>query len=226
MNAHWFPLAGICRYQYFSPDKILQGTYNRTAELANNDENYINLTGRGGGYKTSIIHHLPVTEWAHSNCTKTANPKTVTFIKTKNTDCKLFVHLEWYSYTFLVDVCLNSGSFFAKALLTGEHDEEEDEQLSFKKNDLLMVRDTGQDNMWEGTMLSMGNHGLVPVNGMQPLPYPFYQWVAIKAPYMIHLSNHSIDVTLHALAWSSHYLVETFGWMTRIVLTGSGCFKQ
>ncbi|KAG7241809.1 hypothetical protein INR49_024779 [Caranx melampygus] len=43
-----------------------------------------------------------------------------------------------------------------------------------------MVRDTGQDNMWEGTMLSTGNHGLVPLNAMQPLPYPFYQWFLRK----------------------------------------------
>ncbi|KAL7395227.1 hypothetical protein ABVT39_012514 [Epinephelus coioides] len=45
-----------------------------------------------------------------------------------------------------------------------------------------MVRDTGQDNMWEGTMLSTGNHGLVPLNAMQPLPYPFYQWFLRKYP--------------------------------------------
>lgn len=38
-----------------------------------------------------------------------------------------------------------------------------------------MVRDTGQDDTWEGAMLSTGNHGQVPVNAMQPLPYPFYQ---------------------------------------------------
>lgn len=69
-----------------------------------------------------------------------------------------------------------AGSFFAKALYTSsERSEEEEEELSFKKNDLLMVRDTGQDNMWEGTLLSTGHHGLVPVNAMQPLPYPFYQ---------------------------------------------------
>ncbi|KAM4554997.1 SH3 domain and tetratricopeptide repeat-containing protein 2 isoform 1-T1 [Odontesthes bonariensis] len=84
--------------------------------------------------------------------------------------------------TLYLGLLLQEGSFFAKALLTGEHDEVEDEQLSFKKNDLLMVRDTGQDNMWEGTMLSMGNHGLVPVNAMQPLPYPFYQWFLRKYP--------------------------------------------
>lgn len=71
-----------------------------------------------------------------------------------------------------------TGSFFAKALFTrNEQDEEDEEQLLFKKNDLLMVRDTGQGETKEGTMLASGNHGLVPVSSMQPLPYPFYQWV-------------------------------------------------
>uniref|UniRef100_A0A4W5NL97 SH3 domain-containing protein n=1 Tax=Hucho hucho TaxID=62062 RepID=A0A4W5NL97_9TELE len=45
-----------------------------------------------------------------------------------------------------------------------------------------MVRDTGQDSHWEGTLLSTGQHGLVPVNTMQPLPYPFYQWFLRKYP--------------------------------------------
>lgn len=69
-----------------------------------------------------------------------------------------------------------SGSFFAKALFTRtDYNKDDEEQLPFKKNDLLMVKDTGQDSMWEGTVLSTGNHGLVPVDAMQPLPYPFYQ---------------------------------------------------
>ncbi|KAM7417999.1 hypothetical protein PAMA_017573 [Pampus argenteus] len=84
--------------------------------------------------------------------------------------------------TLYLGLLLQEGSFFAKALFTrGEH-EDEDDQLSFKKNDLLMVRDTGQDNMWEGTMLSTGHHGLVPVTAMQPMPYPFYQWFLRKYP--------------------------------------------
>ncbi|TKS72588.1 SH3 domain and tetratricopeptide repeat-containing protein 2 [Collichthys lucidus] len=85
--------------------------------------------------------------------------------------------------TLYLGLLLQEGSFFAKALFTrSDEDEDDEEQLSFKKNDLLMVRDTGQDNMWEGTMLSTGNHGLVPVNAMQPLPYPFYQWFLRKYP--------------------------------------------
>ncbi|XP_071759362.1 SH3 domain and tetratricopeptide repeat-containing protein 2 [Centroberyx gerrardi] len=85
--------------------------------------------------------------------------------------------------TLYLGLLLQEGSFFAKALFTrNEQNEEEEEELSFKKNDLLMVKDTGQDHMWEGTLLSTGLHGLVPVNAMQPLPYPFYQWFLRKYP--------------------------------------------
>ncbi|XP_034070856.1 SH3 domain and tetratricopeptide repeat-containing protein 2 isoform X2 [Gymnodraco acuticeps] len=85
--------------------------------------------------------------------------------------------------TLYLGLLLQEGSFFAKALFTRtDMDEDDEEQLAFNKNDLLMVRDTGQDNMWEGTKLSTGNHGLVPVNSMQPLPYPFYQWFLRKYP--------------------------------------------
>ncbi|KAM4586351.1 SH3 domain and tetratricopeptide repeat-containing protein 2 isoform 2-T2 [Fundulus diaphanus] len=85
--------------------------------------------------------------------------------------------------TLYLGLLLQEGSFFAKALFTrSEEDEDNEEQLSFKKNDLLMVRDAGQESMWEGTMLSTGNHGQVPVNAMQPLPYPFYQWFLRKYP--------------------------------------------
>uniref|UniRef100_A0A1A8G5B2 SH3 domain and tetratricopeptide repeats 2 n=2 Tax=Nothobranchius korthausae TaxID=1143690 RepID=A0A1A8G5B2_9TELE len=85
--------------------------------------------------------------------------------------------------TLYLGLLLQEGSFFAKSLLTtSEQDEEDDEKLSFQKNDLLMVRDKKEDSLWEGTMVSTGNHGLVPVSAMQPLPYPFYQWFLRKYP--------------------------------------------
>ncbi|KAM4621768.1 SH3 domain and tetratricopeptide repeat-containing protein 2 [Polymixia lowei] len=85
--------------------------------------------------------------------------------------------------TLYLGLLLQEGSFFAKALhARNDQNQEDEDQLSFKKNDLLMVRDTGQDSMWEGTLLSTGLHGLVPVNAMQPLPYPFYQWFLRKYP--------------------------------------------
>ncbi|XP_030621411.1 SH3 domain and tetratricopeptide repeat-containing protein 2 [Chanos chanos] len=83
--------------------------------------------------------------------------------------------------TLYLGLLLQEGSFFAKALSNSECAEEE-EELCYKKNDLVMVKDTGQESVWEGTLLSTGQHGLVPVHAMQPLPYPFYQWFLRKYP--------------------------------------------
>ncbi|KAG7464775.1 hypothetical protein MATL_G00169220 [Megalops atlanticus] len=82
--------------------------------------------------------------------------------------------------TLYLGLLLQEGSFFAKALSNSEPSEDED--LAYRKNDLVMVRDIGQDTMWEGTLLATGQHGLVPVHSMQPLPYPFYQWFLRKYP--------------------------------------------
>ncbi|XP_031158385.1 SH3 domain and tetratricopeptide repeat-containing protein 2 isoform X2 [Sander lucioperca] len=106
--------------------------------------------------------------------------------------------------TLYLGLLLQEGSFFAKALFTrSEQDEDDEEQLSFKKNDLLMVRDTGQDDMWEGTLLSTGNHGLVPVNAMQPLPYPFYQWFLRKYPGNVGCSPAEKEPFEHAIVTGS-----------------------
>uniref|UniRef100_A0A673W1Y2 SH3 domain and tetratricopeptide repeats 2 n=1 Tax=Salmo trutta TaxID=8032 RepID=A0A673W1Y2_SALTR len=84
--------------------------------------------------------------------------------------------------TLYLGLLLQEGSFFAKALVSSAEHSDEEEELCFRRNDLLMVKDTGQDSHWEGTLLSTGQHGLVPVNTMQPLPYPFYQWFLRKYP--------------------------------------------
>ena len=93
-------------------------------------------------------------------------------------DLHTFVSFLSESLFSILDFCPEPGSFFAKALCKSSDQDEEyevEEELSFQRNDLLMVRDTGQEGMWEGTLLSTGLHGLVPVKSMQPLPYPFYQ---------------------------------------------------
>nr|XP_023677060.1 SH3 domain and tetratricopeptide repeat-containing protein 2 isoform X1 [Paramormyrops kingsleyae] len=82
--------------------------------------------------------------------------------------------------TLYLGLLLQEGTFFSKALYDSKYTEEED--LPYKKNDLVMVKDTGQDATWEGSLLATGQHGLVPVHAMQPLPYPFYQWFLRKYP--------------------------------------------
>ncbi|XP_074504260.1 SH3 domain and tetratricopeptide repeat-containing protein 2 isoform X2 [Sebastes fasciatus] len=106
--------------------------------------------------------------------------------------------------TLYLGLVLQEGSFFAKALFTRTNqDEYDEEQLSFQKNDLLMVKDTGQDDMWEATMLSTGNHGLVPVNAMQPLPYPFYQWFLRKYPGSVGCSPTEKEQFEHSIVTGS-----------------------
>ncbi|XP_077466165.1 SH3 domain and tetratricopeptide repeat-containing protein 2 isoform X1 [Stigmatopora argus] len=104
--------------------------------------------------------------------------------------------------TLYLELILQEGSFFAKGLYTRIEEDDED-QLSFKKNDLLMVKDTGQEDMWEGTMLSTGHHGLVPVNATQPLPYPFYQWFLRNYPGYAGCSTTENEAFEHPLVTGS-----------------------
>ncbi|XP_051716119.1 SH3 domain and tetratricopeptide repeat-containing protein 2 isoform X3 [Ctenopharyngodon idella] len=83
--------------------------------------------------------------------------------------------------TLYLGLLLQEGTFFAKTLYNSDCKEEE-EELTYRRNDLVMVKDIGQEAMWEGTLLSTGQHGVVPVHDMQPLPYPFYQWFLKKYP--------------------------------------------
>ncbi|XP_053486822.1 SH3 domain and tetratricopeptide repeat-containing protein 2 isoform X2 [Ictalurus furcatus] len=82
--------------------------------------------------------------------------------------------------TLYLGLLLQEGSFFAKALVNSDQCIEEEDKLAYKKNDLVIVKDIGQESMWEGILLSTGQHGLMPVHAMQPLPYPFYQWFLRK----------------------------------------------
>ncbi|XP_059371749.1 SH3 domain and tetratricopeptide repeat-containing protein 2 isoform X1 [Carassius carassius] len=83
--------------------------------------------------------------------------------------------------TLYLGLLLQEGTFFAKTLYNSDCKEEE-EELTYRRNDLVIVKDIGQEAIWEGTLLSTGQHGLVPVHNMQPLPYPFYQWFLKKYP--------------------------------------------
>ncbi|KAG7264167.1 hypothetical protein CRUP_014992 [Coryphaenoides rupestris] len=105
------------------------------------------------------------------------------------------------------------GSFFAKALCGRSDPDQEvevEEELSFQRNDLLMVRDTGQEGMWEGTLLSTGVHGLVPVKSMQPLPYPFYQWFLRKYPGMAGCSPTDKEHFEHPIVSGTCVAVEDY----------------
>lgn len=69
-----------------------------------------------------------------------------------------------------------AGNLFAKAAFSVQLLTEEDEEdLTLYKNELVHVKDIGHESKWEGTSLLTEQRGLVPVTTIEPLPHPFYQ---------------------------------------------------
>ncbi|KAL2089132.1 hypothetical protein ACEWY4_016031 [Coilia grayii] len=100
-------------------------------------------------------------------------------------DVEICVSLqEEHLATLYLGLLLQEGVFFAKTVraLAREEDEDDEEQLECVCDALLLVRDVGREEFWEGTLLSSGARGLVPASACQPLPYPFYQWFLRKYP--------------------------------------------
>lgn len=77
-------------------------------------------------------------------------------------------------YSTNPSLLLSVGSFFAKAVLS-VLTEEEEEDLTLYKNELVHVKDIGHESKWEGTSLLTDQRGLIPVTNIEPLPHPFYQ---------------------------------------------------
>uniref|UniRef100_UPI00398ED29D SH3 domain and tetratricopeptide repeat-containing protein 2 isoform X3 n=1 Tax=Pristiophorus japonicus TaxID=55135 RepID=UPI00398ED29D len=73
-----------------------------------------------------------------------------------------------------LDLLFQEGHFFTRALSNIPKNEEED--LSICKDDLIMVKDIGNDLKWEAIELSTNEKGLIPVSAPQALLYPFCQW--------------------------------------------------
>ncbi|KAG5270257.1 hypothetical protein AALO_G00190580 [Alosa alosa] len=98
-------------------------------------------------------------------------------------DVEICVSLqEEHLATLYLGLLLQEGVFFAKAAHAVEAVEGDDERLVCVCDALLLVRDVGQEDLWEATLLSSGDRGLVPSASVQPLPYPFYQWFLRKYP--------------------------------------------
>ncbi|NXY55193.1 S3TC2 protein, partial [Callaeas wilsoni] len=84
---------------------------------------------------------------------------------------------EQHLATIYVDLLLQEGNFFSRAVpgvWKSEQEGEEGPQLC--RNELIHVKSVGQDSKWEGTSLLTGQRGVVPVTALQPIPHPFYQW--------------------------------------------------
>ncbi|CAJ0943455.1 unnamed protein product [Ranitomeya imitator] len=80
--------------------------------------------------------------------------------------------------TLYLGLLLQEGCFYARAVVhdAGAQVEEEKEFLAVSINDVVYVKDVGDESSWEGQSLSTGERGLLPIIAVEPLPHPFYQW--------------------------------------------------
>ncbi|KFZ67975.1 SH3 domain and tetratricopeptide repeat-containing protein 2, partial [Podiceps cristatus] len=79
--------------------------------------------------------------------------------------------------TIYMGLLLQEGSFFSRAVPGVRQPEQEGEEgLQLCKNELIHVKNVGEESKWEGMSLLTGQRGLVPVTALEPIPHPFYQW--------------------------------------------------
>ncbi|XP_067422509.1 SH3 domain and tetratricopeptide repeat-containing protein 2 isoform X1 [Emydura macquarii macquarii] len=92
--------------------------------------------------------------------------------------------------TMYLGLLLQEGNFFSRVVLNVlQPMEGAEESLRLHENDLVHVKDIGDELKWEGTSLSTGQRGLVPVAAIEPLPYPFYQWFLKNNPMSCGISK-------------------------------------
>ncbi|XP_063303415.1 SH3 domain and tetratricopeptide repeat-containing protein 2 isoform X2 [Pelobates fuscus] len=106
--------------------------------------------------------------------------------------------------TLYLGLLLQEGSFYARAVVQDVGGTEEGSQtlefLSVPLNDVVHLKDIGDESSWEGQSLSTGERGLMPIISVEPLPHPFYQWFLktypmacnIIEPTCRHISSQTI----------------------------------
>ncbi|XP_054073631.1 SH3 domain and tetratricopeptide repeat-containing protein 2 isoform X2 [Rissa tridactyla] len=79
--------------------------------------------------------------------------------------------------TIYIGLLLQEGNFFSRAVPSvWQGEQEREEGLQLCKNELIHVKNIGEESKWEGMSLLTGRRGLVSVTALEPLPDPFYQW--------------------------------------------------
>uniref|UniRef100_A0A8D0KY07 SH3 domain and tetratricopeptide repeats 2 n=1 Tax=Strix occidentalis caurina TaxID=311401 RepID=A0A8D0KY07_STROC len=79
--------------------------------------------------------------------------------------------------TIYMGLLLQEGNFFSRAVPgVWQLEREGEEGLQLCKNELIHVKNVGEESKWEGMSLLTGQRGLVPVTALEPIPHPFYQW--------------------------------------------------
>ncbi|XP_055668472.1 SH3 domain and tetratricopeptide repeat-containing protein 2 isoform X2 [Falco peregrinus] len=79
--------------------------------------------------------------------------------------------------TIYMGLLLQEGNFFSRAVPGAWQPEQKGEEgLQLYRNELIHVKNVGEESKWEGMSLLTGQRGLVPVTALEPIPHPFYQW--------------------------------------------------
>nr|DBA30866.1 TPA: hypothetical protein GDO54_006797 [Pyxicephalus adspersus] len=81
--------------------------------------------------------------------------------------------------TLYLGLLLQEGCFYARAVVHdagAQVDDGKSEFLAVSMNDVVHVKDIGDESSWEGQSLTTGERGLLPIIAVEPLPHPFYQW--------------------------------------------------
>ncbi|NXD09353.1 S3TC2 protein, partial [Nothocercus nigrocapillus] len=79
--------------------------------------------------------------------------------------------------TIYLGLLLQEGNFFSRAVPTlCQTEQEQEDGLKLYNNELIHVKNIGEESKWEGMSLLTGQRGLVPVTALEPVPQPFHQW--------------------------------------------------
>ncbi|NXM70975.1 S3TC2 protein, partial [Serilophus lunatus] len=94
----------------------------------------------------------------------------------EDTEIRVTVNKDHLS-TIYKDLLFQEGNFFSRAVPSVWKTEQEGEEgLKLHKNELIHVKNVGEDSKWEGMSLLTGQRGMVSVRALDPIPHPFYQW--------------------------------------------------
>ncbi|XP_062442978.1 SH3 domain and tetratricopeptide repeat-containing protein 2 isoform X4 [Rhea pennata] len=102
----------------------------------------------------------------------------------EDTEIKVTVNEDRLACIYL-GLLLQEGNFFSRAVPSVCQPQQEGEDgLRLYRNELIHVKNIGEESKWEGMSLLTGQRGLVPVTALEPIPHPFYQWF---------LKNHAVS---------------------------------
>ncbi|NXO02340.1 S3TC2 protein, partial [Rhinopomastus cyanomelas] len=79
--------------------------------------------------------------------------------------------------TIYMGLLLQEGNFFSRAVPgVWQLEQQGEEGVRLCKNELIHVKNVGEESKWEGMSLMTGQRGPVHVTALEPIPHPFYQW--------------------------------------------------